>query len=83
MNCPTCKRKALCIDSRGSISNSTRRRYQCKCGVRFSTMEQVVESATKGYTMIARHEDEIVARRAQEVSKKVLEIIAERIGGNA
>lgn len=41
--CPRCDGKAECVDSR-PYEGRTRRRYRCKpCGVRWTTMEVLVE----------------------------------------
>lgn len=43
MNCPKCGKRAMCINTRPSSDESTRRRYKCpKCPARWSTIEMVV-----------------------------------------
>lgn len=60
MSCPQCGSSAKCLDSRpSSVPNSTRRRYRCdrkKCGIRWSTLEQVVGANVRG-----RHAAEILS----------------------
>jgi transcriptional regulator NrdR family protein len=55
MNCPKCGKKTKIIDSRVAgdrtvvskeheyTGNKVRRRHQCKCGIRFSTIEVLCE----------------------------------------
>lgn len=38
-----CGSRAKCVDSREIANNATRRRYNCSCGARFSTVEQQAE----------------------------------------
>lgn len=48
MNCPDCKIKAECINSRHRVSGYVHRRYKCpQCGSRFSTKE-IMDIEEKG-----------------------------------
>lgn len=41
MKCPACGAAAKCTDSRDAPENRRRRRYVCRCGVKFSTLEEI------------------------------------------
>jgi transcriptional regulator NrdR family protein len=49
MKCPTCTTKPSCVDTREHEDGTRRRRYKCRCGTGFSTIEIVVpDSAAQG-----------------------------------
>lgn len=55
MDCAKCHGRAGCLDSRPSPNRTVRRRYQClnsKCGLRWSTVERVVEFRMHGQTAL-------------------------------
>jgi transcriptional regulator NrdR family protein len=51
MKCPECGNKSRCFDTRPSDNNSTRRRWRCKCGTNFTTLEEVVAVGTYAYKL--------------------------------
>ena len=55
MICPECKRKAQAQETRPREDTSVRRRYECRCGHRFSTVERVV-TLVRGRTGWEEHE---------------------------
>ena len=43
MKCPTCEKWVLVLETRSRPDDSTRRRYECANGHKFSTVERVEE----------------------------------------
>lgn len=44
IRCPFCRKDAKCIESRSrKLDGAKRRRYECVCGKRFSTLEMLAE----------------------------------------
>lgn len=42
MRCPNCQGHAPVTDSREWTEHTRKRRYRCRCGARFTTVEQVI-----------------------------------------
>lgn len=72
--CPMCGRKGVTIDSRAA-GDHWRRRYQCSCGVRWSTHEVQAIETGRGCQLVAHLPPAPVVARVTEALQGLIQEI--------